>query len=64
MTTERLTYDLWPEAGERLGLSRNGTYDAAKRGDIPIIRIGKRILVPKAALERLLTTTGEAFAPK
>ncbi|RWN91710.1 MAG: hypothetical protein E5Y10_35105 [Mesorhizobium sp.] len=30
------------------GLSRNGSYDAAKRGDIPTIRIGRKIVVPVA----------------
>jgi hypothetical protein len=31
-----------PEAGKRyFGLSRNGSYDAAARGDIPTIRIGR-----------------------
>jgi excisionase family DNA binding protein len=43
-----------PEAGEILGLSRNGAYDAAKRGEIPTIKIGRLVLVPKAALEKLL----------
>lgn len=43
-----------PEAGKVLGLSRNAAYRAAKRGDIPTVRIGGRILVPLAQLERLL----------
>lgn len=30
------------------GLSRNGSYDAARRGDIPTIRIGRKIVVPVA----------------
>ena len=42
------------EAGEILGCSRNTAYEAVRRGEIPVIRIGKRLLVPKAALERLL----------
>jgi excisionase family DNA binding protein len=50
---ERRTIDV-PEAGRILGLSRNAAYDAAARGDIPTIRIGKRLLVPKAALDRML----------
>jgi excisionase family DNA binding protein len=37
-----------PEAGRLLGLSRNGAYEAAKRGDIPTIRVGRRLVVPKA----------------
>jgi hypothetical protein len=30
------------------GLSRNGSYEAAKRGDLPTIRIGRKIFVPTA----------------
>jgi hypothetical protein len=48
-----LTYDV-PEAGRLLGLSRNGAYAAAKAGLLPIIRIGKREFVPKAALHQML----------
>jgi excisionase family DNA binding protein len=42
------------EARYRLGLSRGGCYEAIRRGEIPSIRIGKRILIPKSALLRLL----------
>jgi excisionase family DNA binding protein len=48
---ERLVYTV-PEAGRLLGLSRNGAYEAAKRGDIPTIRVGRRLVVPKAAFHR------------
>jgi len=51
---EQPTLDLWPETGGILRLSKQSTYDAARRGDIPTIRIGRRILVPTAALARLL----------
>ena len=44
-----------PEAGKRyFGLSRNGSYDAAERGEIPTIRIGRLLRVPVRALERML----------
>ena len=43
------------EAARLLGISRNLAYEAARRGEIPTIRIGRRILVPLAALERLLS---------
>ena len=43
-----------PEAGALLGISRNSAYEAARRGEIPTIKIGKRILVPVIALERLI----------
>jgi len=42
------------EAGKILGIGRNQAYEAAHRGEIPTIKIGKRLLVPKAAFERLL----------
>jgi excisionase family DNA binding protein len=43
-----------PEAGRRLGLSRNGSYEAARRGDIPTVKIGRLLRVPKVALRRKL----------
>ena len=44
-----------PEAGLALGIkSKQAAYAAARRGEIPVIRIGKLLRVPKAALERLL----------
>jgi excisionase family DNA binding protein len=43
---ERLVYTV-PEAGRLLGLSRNASYEAAKRGDIPTIRLGRLLRVPK-----------------
>jgi len=47
-----------PEAGEMLGLTRNAAYAAAKRGDIPVIRIGKLLRVPKVAFDRMLERAG------
>jgi excisionase family DNA binding protein len=49
----RLTLSV-PEAGEKLGIGRNAAYEAAKRGDLPVVRFGKRLVVPIAALEQLL----------
>jgi len=43
-----------PEAGKILGLGRAAAYNAVSRGDIPVIRIGRRILVSKAVLARML----------
>lgn len=42
------------EAARELGLSRNAAYDAAKRGELPTIRMGKRLLVPRGPFEALL----------
>ena len=60
MNTDRLTHTV-DEAGRLLGLSRNSAYALAKTGELPTIRLGKRLLVPKAALARLLAS---ADAPK
>lgn len=46
------------EAAQLLGISRSFAYEAVQRGEIPSMRIGRRILVPKAALERYLASTG------
>lgn len=51
--SERLTYSV-EEAADLLGISRAGAYDACARGDIPCLRIGRRILVPRSALHRLV----------
>ena len=51
---QRLTVDLWPDAGYALGLGRNSTFKAARTGEIPTIRIGKRLLVSKVKLAGLL----------
>ncbi len=45
------------------GLGRNSSYEAAKRGDIPTIKIGGRIMVPVAPLAEKLglrTSIGRA----
>ncbi|MES0091016.1 hypothetical protein [Mesorhizobium sp. M0030] len=44
-----------PDAGEIFyNLSRNASYEAAKRGDIPTIRIGRKIVVPVAPIAEKL----------
>lgn len=53
MKPKQCTYTV-DEAAELLGIGRNGAYEGVRSGQIPSIRIGKRILVPKAALERML----------
>jgi excisionase family DNA binding protein len=42
------------EAAVLLRVSRNTAYEAVKRGEIPAVKIGRRLLIPRAALERLL----------
>ena len=55
--SENLTYEV-PEAGAMVGLNRNASYAAAKRGDIPTIRFGKLLKVPKPAWHKKLQLAG------
>jgi len=51
-----------PEAGKKyFGLSRNGSYAAADRGELPVIKIGRLLRVPVRAMERMLE---EAASPR
>jgi hypothetical protein len=44
-----------PTAGKRyFGLGRNGSYEAAKAGTIPVIKVGQRLRVPIRLMEKLL----------
>ncbi len=43
-----------PEAGRFIGLGRAASYEAARRGQLPTLRFGKRLLVPTAEFRRLL----------
>jgi excisionase family DNA binding protein len=58
MQKHQLTWTV-TQCAELLGIGRNSAYEAVNRGEIPVIRIGKRILVPRAALERLLAGRGQ-----
>jgi excisionase family DNA binding protein len=42
------------EAAEMLGIARHTAYQAAARGELPTVRIGRRLLVPLARLNDLL----------
>jgi len=55
---QRLTISV-PEAGLKyFNLSRDASYAAAQRGDIPTIRVGRLLRVPIAAMERKLESAG------
>ena len=53
VTQEKLVYSI-PECGEILGVSRAHIYKMAKEGRLPIIKLGRRLVVPRAALMRML----------
>ena len=50
------------QAGRELGISRNLAYAAAQSGDIPTIRIGRRLIVPRVAFDKMLDQAGEPEA--
>ena len=51
-----LTYSV-PEVARLLGINRNTAYELAARGELPTVRLGKRVLIVRAGLERLLSST-------
>ena len=53
MDTDRLTLTV-EEAAQLLGISRALGYELVARGELPSIRLGRRILVPRRALDALL----------
>jgi excisionase family DNA binding protein len=51
-----------PEAAKLLGISRNTGYEMAKMGQLPTIRCGqRRLVVPKAALMKMLEEANEPY---
>ncbi|MGD0881295.1 MAG: helix-turn-helix domain-containing protein [Acidimicrobiales bacterium] len=50
---DRLVFTV-AEAGELLGISRAFAYELVARGELPVIKLGRRRLVPKVALLALI----------
>jgi len=44
------------ETANVLGISRSSAYECVRLGSIPSIRLGRRIVVPRRAVEELLAT--------
>lgn len=57
MDTQTMTVE---EAAEVLQISRKSAYLAARRGELPIIRIGRRLLVSRPALDRMIQDAGKS----
>jgi excisionase family DNA binding protein len=56
LTLTRQTYRV-EEAAALLGIGRNGAYEAIARGDLPAIRLGKRLVIAKTTINRMLGLT-------
>jgi len=61
-TTDRQTFTV-EEAAALLGIGRNSAYQAIASGELPVVRIGRRLLVPRAALERFLAAATAPARP-
>ena len=46
------------EAAAMLGISRNFAYELVKQKQLPVIKFGKRLLIPRAALAKMLEKVG------
>jgi excisionase family DNA binding protein len=58
LTDSRLVVTI-AEAAKLLGISRSFGYELVKRGDLPVLRLGRRQLVPKAALSQLMESAAQ-----
>jgi excisionase family DNA binding protein len=46
-----------PETAALLGISRAHAYELVARGQLPALRLGRRLVVPRQAIENLLANT-------
>jgi excisionase family DNA binding protein len=58
--TDRLTMSI-EEAARALGVSRGLAYELARTGGLPVLRLGRRIVVPRAQLEAMVA--GQDWRP-
>ena len=59
MGNDRLTITV-AEAASLLGISRSAAYDYIRAGELPAIRMGRRLLVPLKALESMVDRASAA----
>lgn len=45
---------------KKLNVGRQAVYEGLRNGTIPSIRLGKRFVIPKSAIEAWLKTAGQA----
>lgn len=56
---ESLVLNVWPDVGKALNLSKPTVYSLINQGVIPSIRFGRRVVVPKKALDQLLDSANK-----
>ncbi len=52
------------EVSHLLGIGRNLVYEGVRRRQIPSVKIGRRLLIPRWALERLLSGDSISQSPE
>ncbi len=52
------------EVAKLLGISRSTAYEAVARGEIPVLEIGRRKLVARAWITRMIETASAAKPPR
>ncbi|HZA78798.1 MAG: helix-turn-helix domain-containing protein [Thermoleophilaceae bacterium] len=62
MDPRRLTMTV-EEAGVALGISRSHAYELVRHGELPSLRLGRRVVVPIAALEALVEVASANVDP-
>lgn len=62
MQQERQTLTV-EEAAKLLGVWRGSAYEAVRSGELPAVRLGRRLLVPREALSRFLAQAGAVSKP-
>ncbi len=48
------------EAARLLGISRTLTYDLVRRAELPRLRLGRRVVIPRQALQDMIGGAGDA----
>ncbi len=59
---EKLTYTI-VECAKLLGVSRSMGYESARQGKLPVLRFGRRLVVPKYAFDKMLREAKPQIPP-
>ena len=57
----RLTYTV-PEVAELLGISRSSAYECVRRGEIPALTLGRRVVIAKSTIDSMLNVATNRIA--
>jgi len=55
-----LVMPVWPDAAKLLGIGKQAAYDMARTGKLPILRVGRKILVLRKPLLKMLGADADA----